>query len=82
MAGRTLRGMLRTADYKDGKALKSCHTEFIHIYGAAFHIIRGYRSSDSLFSLNILKNGQRVWLIREKVIYLSKSKNGYNYGLQ
>ena len=25
-----------TADYKDGKALKSCHTEFVHIYGAAF----------------------------------------------
>lgn len=36
MAGRTLRGMLSTADYKDGKALKSCHTEFVHIYGAAF----------------------------------------------
>ena len=36
MAGRTLRGMLRTADYKDDKALKSCHTEFVHIYGAAF----------------------------------------------
>ncbi|RHR62793.1 hypothetical protein DWW90_00790 [Parabacteroides sp. AF17-28] len=35
MAGRTLRGMLSTADYKDGKALKSCHTEFVHIYGAA-----------------------------------------------
>ena len=34
MAGRTLRGMLSTADYKDGKALKSCHTEFVHIYGA------------------------------------------------
>ena len=33
MAGRTLRGMLSTADYKDGKALKSCHTEFVHIYG-------------------------------------------------
>ena len=31
-----LRGMLSTADYKDGKALKSCHTEFVHIYGAAF----------------------------------------------
>jgi len=29
-------GMLSTADYKDGKALKSCHTEFVHIFGAAF----------------------------------------------
>jgi len=36
MAGRTLRGMLSTADYKGGKALKSCHTEFVHIYSAAF----------------------------------------------
>ena len=36
MAGRALRGMLSTADYKGGMALKSCHTEFIHIYGAAF----------------------------------------------
>ena len=41
MAGRALRGMLRTADYKDGKALKSCHTEFVHIYGAAFIIQKG-----------------------------------------
>ena len=36
MAGRALRGMLRTADYKGGKALKSCHPEFYHIYSAAF----------------------------------------------
>lgn len=36
MAGRALRGMLSTADYKGYRALKSCHTEFIHIYGAAF----------------------------------------------
>ena len=36
MAGRALRGMLSTADYKGGKALKSCHTEFVHIYSAAF----------------------------------------------
>jgi hypothetical protein len=28
MAGRILRDMLRTADYKGSKALKSCHTEF------------------------------------------------------
>ena len=41
MAGRALRGMLRTADYKGGKALKSCHTEFVHIYGAAFFKNRG-----------------------------------------
>ena len=41
MAGRALRGMLRTADYKGGKALKSCHAEFVHIYGAAFFINRG-----------------------------------------
>lgn len=34
MAGRALRGMLSTADYKGGKALKSCHTEFVHIYSA------------------------------------------------
>ena len=36
MAGRALRGMLSTADYKGYRALKSCHTEFVHIYGAAF----------------------------------------------
>ena len=36
MAGRALRGMLSTADYNGGKALKSCHTEFVHIYSAAF----------------------------------------------
>ncbi len=41
MAGRALRGMLRTADYKGGKALKSCHAEFVHIYGAAFFKNRG-----------------------------------------
>ncbi len=41
MAGRTLRGMHRTADYKGGKALKSCHTEFVHIYGAAFFSYKG-----------------------------------------
>lgn len=41
MAGRALRGMLSTADYKGGKALKSCHTEFVHIYGAAFIIQKG-----------------------------------------
>ena len=41
MAGRALRGMHRTADYKGGKALKSCHTEFVHIYSAAFFIIEG-----------------------------------------
>jgi hypothetical protein len=28
MAGRILRDMHRTADYKGSKALKSCHTEF------------------------------------------------------
>jgi hypothetical protein len=31
MAGRSLRAMHRTADYKHGKALKSCRTEFFHI---------------------------------------------------
>ena len=34
MAGRTLRGMLSTADYKDNKALKSCHMEFYIFYSA------------------------------------------------
>ena len=29
-------GMLRTADYKGDKALKSCYSEFVHIYSAAF----------------------------------------------
>ena len=41
MAGRALRGMLRTADYKGGKALKSCHTEFYHIHSAAFFRYKG-----------------------------------------
>ena len=36
MAGRSFRAMHRTADYKRGKALKSCHTEFFHIHDAAF----------------------------------------------
>ena len=36
MAGRSLRVMHRTADYKHGKALKSYSSEFFHIYGAAF----------------------------------------------
>jgi hypothetical protein len=35
MAGRDLRVMLRTADYKHGKALKSCRTEFFHIRDSA-----------------------------------------------
>lgn len=48
MAGRALRGMLRTADYKGGKALKSCHTEFVHIYGAAFSNREEGLSLDSL----------------------------------
>lgn len=39
MAGRALRGMHRTADYKDDEALKTCHTEFVHIYGAAYSYI-------------------------------------------
>jgi hypothetical protein len=38
MAGRSFRAMLRTADYKHGKALKSCHTEFFHIHDAAFSV--------------------------------------------
>jgi len=33
--------MLRTADYKDVKALKSCHTEFVHIHSAAFFTQKG-----------------------------------------
>lgn len=50
MAGRTLRGMHRTADYKGGKALKSCHTEFVHIYSAAFFHTKGKsRKGFSLF---------------------------------
>ena len=42
MAGRTLRGMLSTADYKDGKALKSCHTEFCSYLRCGFLYIGGY----------------------------------------
>ena len=38
MAGRAFRGMLRTADYKDKRALKSCFTEFVHIHSAAFFL--------------------------------------------
>ncbi|MDF9831515.1 hypothetical protein M2133_002884 [Parabacteroides sp. PF5-6] len=49
MAGRALRGMHRTADYKGGKALKSCHTEFVHIQGAAFLIRKGFWETKSLF---------------------------------
>ena len=49
MAGRALRGMLRTADYKGGKALKSCHPEFYHIYSAAFSTIEEEFFTDSSF---------------------------------
>ena len=38
-----------TADYKVGGALKSCHTEFVHIYGAAFPYEKGARPAPSLF---------------------------------
>ena len=52
MAGRALRGMLSTADYKGGKALKSCHTEFVHIYGAAFIYIKGHPQKGWSFCVN------------------------------
>ncbi|MCD8179840.1 MAG: hypothetical protein LUE98_21540 [Tannerellaceae bacterium] len=55
MAGRALRGMHRTADYKDGEALKSCHTEFVHIYGAAFFQYKGETSKEvSPFCFNTI----------------------------
>ena len=59
MAGRALRGMLSTADYKDGKALKSCHTEFYKIHPVRYF----YKAlcKESLFScdsnrINIVLN--------------------------
>jgi hypothetical protein len=36
MAGRSLWAMHRTADYKHGKALKSCRTEFFHIHKCGY----------------------------------------------
>ena len=69
MAGRAHRGMLRTAEYKAGKALKSCHTEFVHIYGAAFIIQKGifltefplfaFILSRFVYNIHILKNTSR-----------------------
>ena len=52
MAGRALRGMLSTADYKGGRALKSCHAEFIHIYGAAFIYTKGLLKSSPFFVID------------------------------
>ena len=91
MAGRALRGMLRTADYKGGKALKSCHTEFVHIYGAAFSYEKG--KSPIRFSLFYCHLGivflflliipNQLWLCFLYIVYLhTKEKhfdNIYNY---
>ena len=54
MAGRTLRGMLDTADYKDDKALKSCQQEFLSFHSvASFFNNRQRVFSDSLcFCIN------------------------------
>jgi hypothetical protein len=55
--------MLRTADYKDVKALKSCHTEFVHIHGAAFFSIKGESSAGSPFFSGLLLRNYLIHLL-------------------
>jgi len=45
--------MLCTADYKDVKALKSCLTEFVHIYSAAFLCLSNTRYMKKIIGLFI-----------------------------
>ena len=73
MAGRALRGMHRTADYKGGKALKSCHTEFVHIYSAAFFIIEG-KIPQGVFPFLLPSGIISVYLCRNNL--LSAGKHG------
>jgi len=56
MAGRALRGMLRTADYKGDIALKSCLSEFVHFYGAAFLKDGEISNKVSPFLMSVLYN--------------------------
>ncbi len=48
IAGHALGVTLQSVDYKEEEALKSCHTEFHHIIGAAF-----YKENGNLFWITV-----------------------------
>lgn len=73
MAGRALRGMLRTADYKGGKALKSCHTEFYHIHSAAFFRYRGGF---------LLKDSSFFYAVRPRLSYINRIFTAHMFNLK
>jgi hypothetical protein len=58
MAGRSLRAMHRTADYKRDKALKSCFMEFYHIRNAALFSKGFLRETPTFFVRGVMSGRQ------------------------